>query len=65
MGELELVSAPDQDAQRAVADRIQAVVYREALGIPFGQLAQPAAYRANVVNLMPSALPLFWNVEKQ
>ena len=56
--------APDQAAQRAVADKIQAIVYRDSLGIPFGMLAQPAAYRANVTNLMPSALPIFWNVEK-
>lgn len=56
--------APDQAAQRAVADKIQAVVYREALGIPFGMLAQPAAYRSSVTNLPVSALPIFWNVEK-
>lgn len=61
----EFSHAPDKAGQRSVADKIQAVVYREALAIPFGQLAQPAAYRVNVENLVPSALPVFWTVEKK
>ena len=28
------------------------------------QFAQPAAYRANWRNLIPSAIPVFWNLEK-
>jgi peptide/nickel transport system substrate-binding protein len=57
--------APDRAAQREVAGRIQAIVYEQGLGIPFGQFAQPAAYRAELQGLIPSAIPLFWNVEKK
>jgi len=28
-------------------------------------LAQPAAHRAQLTNLISSAIPLFWNVEKR
>jgi peptide/nickel transport system substrate-binding protein len=57
--------APDRAAQREVAGQIQTIVYEQGLGIPFGQFAQPAAMRANVTGLIPSAVPLFWNAEKK
>ncbi len=57
--------ASDVPAQRAVAGRIQAIVYDQALAVPFGQFAQPAAYRAALTGLLPSAIPLFWSVEKR
>jgi peptide/nickel transport system substrate-binding protein len=41
------------------------VLYDQAMVVPFGQFAQPAAYRANVTGLIPSAIPLFWNAEKK
>ena len=28
------------------------------------KLAQPAAYRATLRGLVPSAIPIFWNIEK-
>jgi peptide/nickel transport system substrate-binding protein len=40
------------------------VMYDQAPGIPWGQFAQPAAYRANLRGLIPSAIPIFWNIEK-
>ncbi|MCK8783160.1 ABC transporter substrate-binding protein [Roseomonas sp. NAR14] len=61
----EFARAPTREAQRAVADRIQAVVTAQAMGVPFGQFAQPAAYRANLTGLIPSAIPIFWQVEKK
>jgi peptide/nickel transport system substrate-binding protein len=57
--------APDRAAQREVAGQIQTIVYEQGLGIPFGQFAQPAAMRASVTGLIPSAVPVFWNAEKK
>lgn len=56
---------PDLGRRREIAGQIQAVVYGEGLVAPFGQFAQPAAYRRSVTGLIPSAIPLFWNVEKR
>ncbi|MGY4802143.1 ABC transporter substrate-binding protein [Teichococcus aerofrigidensis] len=57
--------APTREAQREVAGQIQSIVYEQGLGIPFGQFAQPAAYRAVLSGVIPSAIPLFWNIEKK
>ena len=57
--------APTLEARRAVTGRIQAIVYDQALAVPFGQFAQPAAYRTSLTGLIPSAIPLFWDVEKR
>jgi peptide/nickel transport system substrate-binding protein len=56
---------PDLDKRRAIAGEIQAIIYGEGLVVPFGQFAQPAAYRTALTGLIPSAVPLFWNVEKR
>jgi len=42
---------------------LRSVMYDQAPGIPWGQFAQPAAYRANLRGLIPSAIPIFWNIE--
>ena len=60
----EFARAPTREAQREVAGKIQTIVYEQGLGIPFGQFAQPAAYRANLSGVIPSAIPLFWNIGK-
>ncbi|HWK44728.1 MAG TPA: ABC transporter substrate-binding protein [Stellaceae bacterium] len=57
--------APTRATQQEIAGQIQAIIYEQALAAPFGQFAQPAAYRANLTELIPSAIPLFWNVEKK
>jgi peptide/nickel transport system substrate-binding protein len=57
--------APTVEAQRAVADQIQTIVTEQALAVPFGQFAQPAAYRTSLTGVIPSAIPLFWNIEKK
>ena len=56
--------APAEEDRKKIAAEIQAVMYDQAPGIPWGQFAQPAAYRANLSGLIPSAIPIFWNVEK-
>ena len=57
--------APTMAARREVAGEIQKIVYDKALAVPFGQFAQPAVYRANLNGFIASAIPLFWNVEKE
>lgn len=56
--------APAEQDRKKIAAEIQAVMYEQAPGIPWGQFAQPAAYRATLRGLIPSAIPVFWNVEK-
>ncbi len=60
----DFAKAPTREAQQDVAKQIQAVITQEALVVPYGQFAQPAAYRSNVIDLIPSAIPLFWHVHK-
>ena len=57
--------APNAEARRAIAGEIQEIVYSQGVAVPWGQFAQPAAYRNTLRNLIPSAIPLFWNVEKR
>lgn len=57
-------AAPTAEARRAIAGEIQGIVYGQGVAVPWGQFAQPAAYRATLRNMIPSAIPLFWNVEK-
>jgi peptide/nickel transport system substrate-binding protein len=59
-----LLYRPLAIAKLAARFPIQAVMYDQAPAIPWGRFAQPAAYRANLRNLIPSAIPIFWNVEK-
>jgi len=57
--------APTREKQLEIIGQIQTIIYEQGLGIPFGQFAQPAATRANITGLIPSAIPVFWNVEKK
>ncbi|WP_211880511.1 ABC transporter substrate-binding protein [Plastoroseomonas hellenica] len=56
--------APTAEARRAIAGEIQGIVYGQGVAVPWGQFAQPAAWRSTLRNMIPSAIPLFWNVEK-
>ena len=51
--------APAEADRKKIAVEIQTVMYDQAPGIPWGQFAQPAAYRANLRGLIPSAIPIF------
>jgi peptide/nickel transport system substrate-binding protein len=61
----QFAAAPTMEARQVIAARMQDIVYGQAIAVPWGQFAQPAAYRAQLTNLIPSAIPLFWNVEKR
>jgi peptide/nickel transport system substrate-binding protein len=56
--------APDQAARKSIADRINAVAYELVPAVMWGQLVQPAAYRANLQNVIPSSIPVFWSLRK-
>jgi peptide/nickel transport system substrate-binding protein len=56
--------APAEEDRKKIAGEIQSIMYDQAPAIPWGQFAQPAAYRATLRGLIPSAIPVFWNVEK-
>ncbi len=58
-------AAPTLEARQAIVAQMQTIIYGQAMAIPFGQFAQPAAYRAQLDGLLPSAIPLFWNVAKR
>lgn len=57
-------AAPSLAERQRIAAQIQEIVYDKAMAVPWGQFAQPAAHRAQLRNLIPSAIPLFWAVEK-
>ncbi len=57
-------AAPTLAERQRIAAQIQEIVYDRAMSVPWGQFAQPAAPRAQLRNLIPSAIPLFWSVEK-
>lgn len=54
----------EQDRKR-IADDISRVTYEITPAVMWGQLSQPAAHRTSLINLVPSAIPVFWNVEKR
>lgn len=56
--------APDHAARMRLIEEMQRLIYSEVITLPWGQFAQPALHRANLRNLVPSAIPVFWNVEK-
>lgn len=60
----EFIAAQTPDEQKAVAERIQAHAIDNVLLIPLGQYSLPQARRANIVNMIASPVPVFWNVEK-
>ncbi|BDG74955.1 ABC transporter substrate-binding protein [Roseomonas fluvialis] len=61
----QFAAAPTLEARQALAAQMQQIVYGQAMAVPWGQFAQPAVHRVQLNNLIPSAIPLFWNVEKR
>lgn len=56
--------APDVAAQKRIADELHQVVYQLTPSILWGQFTRPAGYRNTLKNLIRSAYPMFWEVEK-
>lgn len=57
--------AADEAERKQLADRIQTIAFENAPALMWGQLAQPAAYRNALTKMIPSAIPVFWEVEKR
>ncbi|MBJ3776480.1 ABC transporter substrate-binding protein [Acuticoccus mangrovi] len=55
--------APDDDGRKAAAAQISEAAFESVPAVMWGQFAQPAAYRSDISNIIPSAIPLFWNLE--
>ena len=62
---LDFIAAPDDAARKAVGEKVQTHTLDEVLLVPLGQYAAPQARRDNIVNMIGSPAPVFWNVEKK
>jgi len=61
----EFIAASSPADQLTVAKKIQAHNMEQVLYIPVGQYALPQARRSNIVDMLPSPVPVFWNVKKE
>lgn len=60
----EYIGAASPEAQVEVAGRIQEHVLDEVLYMPLGEYTVVQARRPNVVNMLPSPVPVFWGLSK-
>ena len=60
----DFIDAEDPEAQKAVAEEIQKHTLDEVLMVPLGQYTLPQARRDTITGILPSPVPVFWNVEK-
>jgi len=60
----DFIAAGSEDEQREVAQQIQAYVLEEVIYIPLGQYNIPQARRNTIEGMIPSPVPVFWNMEK-
>ncbi|MCF6110387.1 ABC transporter substrate-binding protein [Mesorhizobium muleiense] len=60
----EFIAADTPEAQAKVAERIQAHVIKVVNYIPLGQYLTVQARRATIVDMIPSPVPVFWNIDK-
>ncbi len=52
------------EERRRIAAEISKVAFEITPALMWGQLAQPAAYRAGLRGVIPSSIPVFWNAQK-
>jgi peptide/nickel transport system substrate-binding protein len=60
----EFIEAETPEGQVEIAKRIQAHVIETVNYIPLGQYLTVQARRANVVDMIPSPVPVFWQIDK-
>lgn len=60
----EFIAAKTTEVQKEIASRIQAYTLENVIYIPLGQYASPQARRNNITGIIPSPVPVFWNVDK-
>jgi peptide/nickel transport system substrate-binding protein len=57
-------AAPDEAAQKAICDKMQAVAFKEVPFIPIGEYSLPAAMQANLTDVVHCGNTVFWGVRK-
>lgn len=60
----EFIAAGDAQTQAEVAERIQAHVIETVNYVPLGQYLTVQARRANIVDMIQSPVPVFWQIDK-
>jgi peptide/nickel transport system substrate-binding protein len=60
----EWLEAPDIDARKAIARRMQRVALEEVPYLPTGQHFNPTAYRTSLRDVVPASFPIFWGARK-
>jgi peptide/nickel transport system substrate-binding protein len=58
------LSAPTPDAQKRIAVQMQQRAFEVVPYVTVGQMWQPTAFRRNIQDILPSPVPLMWNVRK-
>ncbi|ANF57337.1 ABC transporter substrate-binding protein [Halotalea alkalilenta] len=58
------IRAETAEAQREAALRFQQHAMEQVLYIPLGEFGLPQARRNTLANMIPSPVPVFWNIEK-
>ncbi|WP_274630400.1 ABC transporter substrate-binding protein [Arvimicrobium flavum] len=57
--------ATSEEERKQLADRISERAYEITPAVMWGQIAQPAAYRSGFEGIIPSSIPVFWNLERK
>ena len=52
-------------SRKEVAERIQLHALDNALSIPMGQYNLPQGRRTNITNMLPTPVPVFWEMRKE
>jgi peptide/nickel transport system substrate-binding protein len=60
----QFLSAPTPDDQKRIAVEMQKRAFEVVPYVTVGQMWQPTAFRRNVQDILPSPVPLMWNVRK-
>lgn len=60
----EFIDAETLEQQQHVAQKLQAHTLDEVIYIPLGQYMMPQARRDSITDMIPSPVPVFWNVQK-
>ena len=56
--------APDLAAQQASPRKSRCEAFETVPYIPLGQIFQPTAFRSDIKDIVPAAIPLFWSVRR-
>ena len=60
----EFVAATDLAGQQAAAAKIQKQVIDNVIYVPLGEYVEPQARSVKVTDILPTQVPVFWNIKK-